>query len=420
LHSTPQADPLYLIMADKKTYVPSGQYPELNIVLSKKPQPAQAGQQGVPQKKLNGATVPYFPEDEVIKFTHITFYDLGTRKQEDGSYLDIIPNDVIVPGDGSFNWWAYYHDLILQGGEDALTGGKCLKIPTKAQYLYLDADIVPSDPDKDDDKELIGQKNTRPYINELALVGASNIDHTTWVGSLPLRPPRDDEDALIDCYLAMHSAFYYNAFYTGAPYPTSHDFFRITMTPDPTADNVFFALRNKDKVFLTPIWTLYSTGTVPNHVYFARRLPVLPGFAPQADALTMMGYDATTQRLEAQANATLWAAINAYYTAHFPGSSGWGEAVASIPIGGSFADLTINDMLATIGVVTDGMGHVIQRNGMLGYNITDHPRTLVAIIVRKAGEVYYVWQNSIYTEGFGDSFPSDPLFFWSKTRIYHP
>jgi hypothetical protein len=407
-------------MADKRTYVPDGRYPELTVTLSKKPT-AQGNQAGriVSRVKQPGPIAPYIPDDDLVRLHHITFYDLGTRKQEDGSYLDIIPNDIIVPGDGSFDWWEFYHTLMLDGGTDIFKGNNCLKLPFKSQFLYTDAEVLPSDPTKDSYKEVLGQKDTRPYVNELAIIGQPNVNHTKWDGSLPLQMPRDDMGEAIDCYLALHTVFYYNAFYTGSPDPTP-PFFHITTTPDPDGADTFFALRGQDKVYLTPIWTSSSTGTTPNHVYFSRRLPVLPNFQPQADALTMMGFNAVSGMLEAQANAALWAAINAYYTAHHFAGSGWAESVASIPVGGSFVDMTIDDMVATLGTVVDGDGNIIGRNGVLGYDLFAHPRTLVAVIVRKPTEIYYIWRNCVYAFDGSDRLPIDPLFFWRKTRIYHP
>src|SRR2546421_5375612 len=175
-------------MADKK--LPPGSTTE--IVLRRKPKrapsPATAPARGI-------VPIDDEPARYIRRFADITFYDLGTRKQDDGSYADILRTHLVSP----YDLYSNYHTTLLQG--DYLASGACLKIPQAAQYLYFDTAFLPSNLDLDTERNLVGVKNTRPLVQDFP--AGSLATETKWRNaSLPFRPPADSGD----WYLSIESA----------------------------------------------------------------------------------------------------------------------------------------------------------------------------------------------------------------------
>jgi hypothetical protein len=206
--------------------------------------------------------------------------------------------------------------------------------------------------------------------------------------------------------LGIESGFYYNAFLTGfGPDYAGSDYYRVTSEPSPDGSPVTFAARGTERVYLTPVLTTHSDGTTGGSIYLARRLPVAPAFAGQAETLTEFDASASIDLtftnavlLSAKAGSALWSAIDAYYSGFFP-SSVWSASVASIPVGGSLADYTIDKLIAA--------------------DFVSRRPWLVAVIVQGANR-FYVWENYV-ADGFGAHVPpGPPRGFWNRTRLYHP
>lgn len=341
-------------------------------------------------KPRRGA-LPDDADDDLYTFRKgIQFFDLATRKNDDGTYSDTTPGHLVSPIIHA-DVWNYYHGTLLNGFDPA----KCLRIPQGSQYLYFDASFVA--PDADAERNLIGRPGTRPYVAEL--VSGPVASQAKWSGG---RLPYGSKNP----YLSIESAFYYNAFITqddGLPEEVlPHPFYMVTAEPDDQADNVPFALAATDRVYLTPVRTLFSTGTSPNHLYYGRRLPVLQGFAPQSDGLAITGeafdffMDATVT--SAVASAGLWTAAAAWYLATFPGAF-W-------------------ENVLTRGGILDAF-HPSYTVDEFCREYSSPPRSWLAAVVVRGKDRFYVWRN--YTAGFaGFLYAPQPVVFRRRSKIYQP
>lgn len=406
--------------------------PTVKIYLRKKAKGQVVSEEAEEAEPEYGVLPGVIPPDELAPaFKGITFYDLGTRKNEDGTYRDLWPYLTPPLPDSTYDWWTHYHLTLLQGDFKK----ECLQIPQAAQYLYFDANFLPAGLDFDNKQEIIGAKNKRPYISNIGTIGAPNASTSHWArANLRFKPPAETGDY----FLSLESALYYNGFYTQDPNNYAQPFYRVTASADPTgpAINSELSFKGKEKIFLTPVLASNVVSTGPTRVRVTRRLPIIPKFGPQVQPLTTLGYAIVTvggvliAELRMRASAELWAAMDAYFSASYPPTI-WHESLASIPNGAALGDFTSDGLVATNGIVTDVDENVVARNGFLGYDLLAHPRTLVAIVVQGA-KTYYVWQNSVQSQELRvvhgafvtrpgpDVVPGSPRMFWTHTRIYHP
>jgi hypothetical protein len=376
-------------VSDKQIKIPRGGEADLSINRGK-----NRAEEAPATEPRRGGAFDEGEDDDVLAFKRgITFYDMGTRKMGDGSFTDSIPRNLVTPLTHT-DIWNSYHNALLDGFDP----GKCLRLPQQAEYLYADASFVPTDVDSAVQRNLLGRTERRPYVFELVTGGL--VAQTRWSGG---KLPYGGSNP----YLSLETGFYYNAFVTQddsfPPYDGwDNPFYMVTEEPDDSADSVPFALAGKDRVYLTPVQTLLSTGTTPNHLYYARRLPVLPDFDPQADPMTVLGESFDFSLFEnvtlLRAPAVLWDALHAYYLANFPAS---------------FRD------------------NVVFRGGLVepfhpSYTVDafvaeyDSPlRSWLAAVVVRGSQRFYVWRN--YTAGFsGFRFAGYPAVFRRRSNVSAP
>jgi hypothetical protein len=361
-----------------------------------------------------GGVLPTEELDDLYVFRKggIRFYDLGTRKNEDGSFRDTITTLIIEPtgsGAGS-DYYHWYHNSLL----DDFDPDTCLQIPQGAEFLYFDASFVTQDGDAN--RHLIGNVDKRPYVNDLA--SGVNVEETIWKsGKLKFAAPDSDTPHR---YLSIESAFYYNSFCTQDDDATFLDspFFKVTTEPVWTADPVSYIPTGKDRVYLTPVRTLRSTGFFPNHVYLGRRMPILPNFEPQHDPMIFRNEtieffvggglfgDMLTRMT---ASSSLWSAVLDHYTTVFLESG--------IDAKGVFGDGDSSGEPTAFFVSWTAFTLMNELNNGLDPMVA--PSYLVAIIVQ-GDQRLYVWRNYVINILGNMITPSFPLFERRWSRIYKP
>jgi hypothetical protein len=351
-------------MAEKKIIVGHGE--KLSVEIPKESTPDLVS----PEAARRAALFPSDVDEELYAFRQgITFYDLGTRKQEDGSYAHITFNSFTQAH--LSNIWpplvSAYNAALLAG--DFTHNQACAKLQKKSQFLYFD--VVFKKTGEDDDGELIGEKDTRPYVQDLPLQGSpmpASVHESKWTGSLKFSKS--------GWQMRVESAWFYNEFDT-----SDLTRFKITESADPDASPFLdFKVSGGMRIFLTPRCNFFGfdAGALTTY-HLSRFLPVLPlsQFETQPP-FTQIGF-VTTGGVQMRAHATVdfWTAIASYYLASYP----------SFDSGSAFID---DDASAYL--LVDG--HSL--------------KALVAVVVQ-GSKTYYVWRTGIFDSNL-----------WHANRVYNP
>jgi hypothetical protein len=343
-------------MPDKKITVRRGERVSIEIPEERPVAPASEAQRR--------AVFPSVTDEELYVFRQgITFYDLGTRKTEDGSYAHVSFAEFnAANGTERLIGLTNSYNAALLAGDP--TQSDCLKLPKESEYLYLDA--VFKKTDEEDKRELIGQKDKRPYMGDFPQAGQAMpeaVHKSKWSGALKV--------SRAGWQLKVESAWHYNPFDTSR---LAH--LKITNEPDASSESVEFKVSNSMRVYLTPRCNFFGSGT---HYIISRFLPVLPGFEPEkVPYLSGIGYlPAFSNQMAATATPAFWSAVDAYYSSVYPPAY-WAGA----------SYVTDDASAAQLG----GVGRFV----------------LLAVIV-KGSRKYYVWMaDQIDTSG------------WRESRVINP
>lgn len=343
-------------------------------------QPGQRGQ-GILEGRRR---VPYIP-----RRGGITLYDLGTRKQEDGSYRHVsFGGRFVFPTFGVSidpELRSRYHMALL--AEGYLDAGALLKLPQAAQYLYIDIILRKQreDTSYEEESELIGEADTRPYMDELEGHADFPIGEITPPGEIVSKTHWKSRELKFTkggkWHIKLDSGFFYNPFDTSTPAT-----FKITESASPEGegvDNFGVTSRDEVKIFLTPRCNLFGDVISDTESSFnmGRFLPVLPDFNPVKDPNPFSAVYYTyhfSGFLKGSATPAYWAVIDAYHNELYTDI----EAPPDIPWIAADADA---DNLVGIGAPV-----------------------LTAVIV-KGGKAFYVWRTQRI-----DSTR------WADTRVYNP
>ena len=343
--------------------------------------PAEEQQGAAPgQVRQPGALFPGVQDEELYAFRKgITFYDLGTRKNEDGSYSHVSFEGFTTSGNPYPELLERYHAALLAG--DFTKGSTCLKLPQTSEHLWLDAIFrkLGDGPDAGEKKlEIIGNKDSRFYVEDIPLIfpaepTPANVTEGRW-RSAALRFSEKGEWSF-----EVETAWHYN------PFRTDGHGYKVTETAAPAevdeAPAVEIKVRSGElmRVYLTPRcnWFGEELGGGDELVNMSRLLPVVPGFeAYQVQPFTQIEADLFQSKARAHATPELWALISSYYAGIYPG---WLPSVSLID-----SDASANNLA-----------------------ITGSP-VLAAVIVQR-GKTLYVWQTS-----------TTPVTGWKESRVYNP
>lgn len=351
-------------------------------------QPPEKSNRGIGVEELEDSTYVFGKKG-------VTFYDLGTRRNEDGSYADITPGHLIAPTTHT-DIWNYFHNMLL-GGVDFAADRTCLQLPQAAENLYIDASFVPTIFNLEEDLEaqlernLIGNIPSRTYVSKL--LTSEIVQKTDWKNArLPYRSGSP--------YFYIEGGIYFNSFIAANENFMLFDnfYYMVTNQPSDLAENIPFALKSKDKVYLVPILTLVSSGTTPNHLRFARRIPILSNFSNEM--LVALGevldtfVDGGRMVLQLRMTSTLSNAIQTYYTANLDVLSNIITTLGGVPER-NFPSMSVDRFAKT-------------------YNIP--PRSYLAAVIVRNEQRFYIWRN--YTSGIVDFlYPQFPFAYRRYTDI---
>jgi hypothetical protein len=346
---------------DKKILINRGERTDVQIPVERPPASAS------PQPASRALLIPADVEEDLYTFRKgITFYDLGTRKTEDGTYAHVAFDSFTLPEDADpfASLRDSYHAAMLAG--DFLQPGVCAQLPNESQYLYFDFVFKREEEVEGlfEERELIGKEDTRPFIIDYPDFSAplpAFVHETDWRGRV-LKFKKPDRWSI-----CVESAFHYNPFDT-----LRTDAFKLTETPDPDAEVAQLEVTSASllKVYLTPRceWFAYDPAEFTEYLYtMSRFLPVMPGFEIVKEPIFEDVGLADTGPLEGQIFDALpsveyWTTIYNYYmeAGHDP------RAVSP-----------------DISYLTD--------SGSAQSLFEEGEPVLVAVIVKK-GKPYYLWQ----------------------------
>lgn len=268
-------------MADKTFKIPPGKTLEINLKRKKRTPPAT-----IAGSDDNAGIIPV--ESEKTRYVRrdkgsVTFYDLGTRKLEDGSYDYIyLPSVDFSLGSPI----AETINAILLAGNP--TGESvCRKLPFHAEFLYVDATFKKGAEEK---VFMVGERGARPLLRNLKICDTSEAppldDGTEWKrdASLSFNPS--------GWKIGIQAGWYYRPFDT-----SDTTTYKITNSPDAHGRQVEFKLKAKAQVFLVPSYERISIDAESDFINLGR-LPSFPEVEASAFLDVCRGPDA------AQATAT--------------------------------------------------------------------------------------------------------------------
>jgi hypothetical protein len=288
-------------MADKSYKVPHGSRVNLEIPVRRAASPAQSSQ---PQR--HGALFPSDQDEDLYVFTRgVKIYDLGTRKQTDGSYAHIT-FDMGLP-----SFTESYHAALLAG--DFTKGDACLRLPAAAEFLMVDMLLTK---DGEQKREIIGAKDKRPLVKDIQAQAESAhafVSESNW--SKDGLKFKLDGDWFVGC----EAAFFYNQFDSSDTVN-----FKVTDSADPTAAPTATmpkaSKKSLLKIYLTPRCNFTgSFNGSASTTRMSRFLPVVPKFdLVKTNPYTQLGHEPLDEdRMEAHATASFWTAIESYYGAAY-------------------------------------------------------------------------------------------------------
>ena len=331
------------------------------------------------EEKRPGVLFPSDPDEDLYTFQQgITFYDLGTRRTEDGSYVEVEYGSFTVAEfdnlNQRINLLNLYHNAFLSGEYDKARS--CLKLPQESAGLYVDAVFKRTDNDEgEEERKIIGQANARPFMRDYPLAEGGVIlpPEPELVAESDWRGAKFKFSKAGEWGLEVESGFHYNPFDTTKP-----EKFRVNTSPDPTAIlasehvELDFSKQTKTRVYLTPrlTWHGLSDGGAATYT-MCRYLPVLPDFDYwlAQPRLTRIGFDLMLFELfEAWATEELWAMLIPYY--HSKGMTPGNINAATW--------WTAADSLTDFWLMTQFDG-------------VPHEGVLAAVVVQ-GGKTYYVWE----------------------------
>jgi hypothetical protein len=308
----------------------------------------------------------------------VSFFDLGTRLNPDGTYRVSAPDPFVV------NRFDDYAEELTARMTVALLGGDPFGVTEQAhnaqpnrmrlrlasQWLYVDA--VFSKEGEEDARFILGELETRPFVKDYPPEGdampppvAESDARGGWRagGRLELKSPGEWS-------LAVESGWYY------LPFSSNPDEYKITKEPDAEAEAVEFKYKSgkSARVFLVPRTLLRGGYTSPEetHIDF-RWMRLLSTPAPAPFSGVHVAEDALTLRGDTTPEA--WMNLKAYWGAYW--SSPW-LVIALDPETGELVFINLLDNLF------DGSEFA-----------SDAPAsTSLAAVVETGGDKYYFWSLS--------------------------
>ncbi len=329
-------------------------------------------------------------ENYVFRKKGIEFYDLGTRKAEDGTYRHVILETIITNSQQTAR--AFLRDQFMAKILEPDIKSS-LALPDESAYLYTDAFFY--NDEGEEVRELLAPAGVRPFI-----VDYPNHDGTSFP---PLPPPvavsNWKNGALAfkragEWNLRIEGAYIYNTFDTG------HFDFKVTDTSDPAAPGVAFKITSKDrvKVYLTP--RLFETSQ-----------PLDTGISPPA-RWALMRTAPVVPHFELFAGPILDSPLIAF------GSNAYFDSTRALAHYWS----SVSDWMISAGAPTNQHSNAWSNDTWSpATTLTSAPTftsaALVAV-VRRNRDWFYVWRTDVsFTggSGFGHFFPIS-----AATRLYNP